>query len=123
MNRSTRDHEIIQGYFIPAGSWIEVSIWGIHHSAAVWPDPEVFDPGRFDVPAGQFPGGHRFAWMPFGTGPRSCVGMQIALLEIPIVIAAVLQAFRLETALTSISVHAAITLQPTGDLALHLQPV
>jgi cytochrome P450 len=68
MNRSTRDEEIIDGYHIPAGSWLEVSIWGIHHSAAVWPEPEVFDPGRLDVPNGQFPGGHRYAWMPFGAG-------------------------------------------------------
>ena len=40
--------------------------------------------------------------MPFGAGPRACIGMQIAMLEIPIVIAAVLQSFVLETPLTSI---------------------
>jgi cytochrome P450 len=123
MNRSTPNDEIINGYYIPAGSWLEVSIWGIHHSAAVWPEPEIFDPWRFDVPAGQFPGGHRYAWMPFGAGPRACIGMQIAMLEIPIVLAAVLGAFTLETQLASIPVHAAITLQPTGALPLRLQPV
>jgi cytochrome P450 len=123
MNRSTRNDEIIEGYRIPAGSWLEVSIWGIHHSPAVWPEPEVFEPDRFDVPAGQFAGGHRYAWMPFGAGPRACIGMQIAMLEIPIVIAAVLQAFRLETQLTSIPVHAAITLQPTGALPLRLRAI
>ena len=96
-------------------------MWGIHHSAAVWPDPEVFDPRRFDVPTRQFPGSHRYAWMPFGAGPRGCIGMQIAMLEIPIVIAAVLQAFTLETQLASIPVHAAITLQPTGSLSLQLR--
>ena len=121
MNRSTRDDEVIAGYHIPAGSWVEVSMWGMHHSAAVWPDPEVFDPRRFDVPPRQFPGSHRYAWMPFGAGPRGCIGMQIAMLEIPIVIAAVLQAFTLETQLTSIPVHAAITLQPTGSLSLQLR--
>jgi cytochrome P450 len=123
MNRSTRTDEIIDGRHVPAGSWLEVSIWGIHHSAAVWPEPEVFDPQRFNVGTGQYPGGHRYAWMPFGAGPRACIGMQIAMLEIPIVIAAVLQAFTVRTQLTSIPVHAAITLQPTGPLPLRLQPI
>ncbi|HEY6688450.1 MAG TPA: cytochrome P450 [Propionibacteriaceae bacterium] len=89
----------------------------------MWPEPEVFDPRRFDVPVGQYPGGHRYAWMPFGAGPRACIGMQIAMLEIPIVIAAVLQAFIVKTQLTSIAVHAAITLQATGALPLRLQRV
>jgi cytochrome P450 len=123
MNRSTRDDEILAGYHIPAGSWVEVSMWGIHHSATSWPEPEVFDPGRFDVPTRQFPGSHRYAWMPFGAGPRACIGMQIAMLEIPIVIATVLPSFALETPLTSIRVHAAITLQPTGSLPLQLRPI
>jgi cytochrome P450 len=123
MNRSTRNDEVLNGYHIPAGSWVEVSIWGIHHSPAVWHEPEVFDPQRFDVSAGKFPGGHKYAWMPFGTGPRACIGMQIAMLEIPIVIAAVLQAYALETPLNSVPVHAAITLQPNGSLPLQLQPL
>ena len=123
MNRSTRDDEVLAGYHIPAGSWVEVSMWGIHHSAAVWHEPEVFDPRRFDVPTRQFPGSHRYAWMPFGAGPRGCIGMQIAMLEIPIVMASVLQAFTLETQLASIPVHAAITLQPTGSLPLQLRSV
>jgi cytochrome P450 len=123
MNRSTRVDELVGGYRIPAGSWLEVSVWGIHHSAAVWDEPEIFDPRRFEVADRQFPGGHRYAWMPFGGGPRGCIGMQIAMLEIPIVMAAVLQAFTLETPLTSIPVHAAITLQPTGSLPLQLRPI
>ena len=87
----------------------------------MWPEPDVFDPERFDVPAGQFPGGHRYAWMPFGAGPRACVGMQIAMLEIPIVIASILQAFTLETPLSSVPVHAPITVLPSAALPLQLR--
>jgi cytochrome P450 len=123
MNRSTVNDEILAGYHIPAGSWLEVSIWGIHHSRAVWREPEIFDPRRFDVPSGQFPGGHRYSWMPFGAGPRACIGMQIAMLEIPILIAAILQAFVVETPLSSVPLHAAITVLPSAALPLQLLPL
>ena len=120
MARSTRHDEILGGYRIPAGSWIEVSPWGVHHSPAVWEDPDRFDPRRFNVQPGQFPGGHRYAWFPFGAGPRACIGMQIATLEVQIVIATILQAFTISTPLAVTPVHAAITLQPTGALSIQL---
>ena len=59
--------------------------------------------------------------MPFSAGPRACIGMQIAMLEIPIVIAAILQSFVLETPLTSIPLHAAIAVLPSETLPLGLQ--
>jgi cytochrome P450 len=120
MARSTRGTQILGGYRIPAGSWVEVSPWGVHHSPAVWPDPLRFDPRRFDLPAGAFPGGHRYAWFPFGAGPRACIGQQIALLEVQLVIATVLQSFTVTTPLTATPVHAAITLLPTGALPIQL---
>jgi cytochrome P450 len=120
MARSTLGDEILDGYHIPAGSWVEVSAWGVHHSPAVWTDPDRFDPRRFDVPPGQFPGGHRYAWFPFGSGPRACIGMQIATLEVQILLATILQAFRITTPLTAVPVHAAITLLPTGALPIQL---
>ncbi|MCW2812217.1 MAG: cytochrome [Friedmanniella sp.] len=120
--RSTRDDQVLGGYRIPARSWVEVSPWGVHHSPAVWPEPGRFDPRRFDVGPGELPGGHRYAWIPFGTGPRACVGMQIGLLEVQLVIAAVLQHFTITTPLTALPVHAAITLVPTGALPVRFQP-
>jgi cytochrome P450 len=119
--RSTVGDEVLGGYRIPAGSWVEVSPWGVHHSPAVWKDPDRFDPRRFDVQPGEFPGGHRYAWFPFGAGPRACIGMQIASLEVQIVIAAVLQAFTITTPLAAVPVHAAITLLPTGALPVQLR--
>jgi cytochrome P450 len=120
MARSTLGDEVLDGYRIPAGSWVEVSAWGVHRSPAVWPDPDRFDPRRFDVPPGQFPGGHRYAWFPFGSGPRACIGMQIATLEVQILLATILQSFTVSTPLTALPVHAAITLLPTGALPIQL---
>ena len=120
MARSTLGDEVLDGYRIPAGSWVEVSAWGVHRSPAVWPDPDRFDPLRFDVPPGQFPGGHRYAWFPFGSGPRACIGMQIATMEVQIVLATILQNFTITTPLTALPVHAAITLLPTGTLPIQL---
>ena len=120
MARSTLGDEVLDGYRIPAGSWVEVSAWGVHRSPAVWPDPDRFDPRRFDLPPGQFPGGHRYAWFPFGSGPRACIGMQIATLEVQILLATILQSFTITTPLTALPVHAAITLLPTGALPIQL---
>jgi cytochrome P450 len=87
--------EVLNGYRIPAGSAIVVSPWTVHRSPKIWDNPEAFDPRRFDIPAGQFPGGHKYAWFPFGAGPHACIGMQLAMLETPIVLATILQNYSL----------------------------
>ena len=122
VGRSPRDDQLLGGYRIPADAWVEVSIWGTHHSARVWPDPERFDPTRFDLPDDAHPGGHRYAYLPFGAGPRACVGSTIALTEVQITVAAVLQAYVIETPVPNIPVHAAITLLPTGQVPITLSP-
>ncbi|HSU35613.1 MAG TPA: cytochrome P450 [Propionibacteriaceae bacterium] len=122
IGRSTTTDEVLQGYRIPAGSAVVVSPWAVHRSPKVWPDPDRFDPRRFDVPAGQFPGGHKYAWFPFGAGPRACIGLQLAMLETPIVLATILQNYRLSTSVHTIPLDAAITLRPAEPLPVHVQP-
>jgi cytochrome P450 len=122
IGRSTTADEVLQGYRIPAGSAIVLSPWAVHRSPKIWSDPDTFDPRRFDVPAGQFPGGHKYAWFPFGAGPHACIGMQLAMLEAPIVLATILQNYRLSTTVQSIPLQAAVTLRPAQPLPVHLQP-
>ncbi|MEV0145382.1 MULTISPECIES: cytochrome P450 [unclassified Nonomuraea] len=81
------------GYEVPAGWYAGPSIPLVHHDPAVWDEPEEFRPERFL-------GGHQHArsWMPFGGGRRFCVGAQLALLEMRVVIREVLR--RLDLSVT-----------------------
>ena len=122
VGRRAERADVVCGHLIPAGSTVVVSPWVVHHSPKVWTRPDVFDPSRFDLTDGQHPGGHRYAWFPFGAGPHSCIGMQLAMLEAPLVLATILQAFQARTDLTSIPLTPAITLRPAAPLPLRLTP-
>jgi cytochrome P450 len=75
----------IGGIDLPAGINVSASIYGTHHRADLWPDPERFDPGRF---LSGRPGPNTF--FPFGGGVRRCIGAAFATYELKIVLAAVL---------------------------------
>ena len=119
--RRAEHDDVLCGRLIPAGSNVVMSPWAVQHSPRVWDQPDVFDPSRFDVAEGEHPGGHRYAWFPFGAGPHTCVGMQLALLEAPLVLATVLQAFKVRTELTAIPLTAAISLRPAAPLPIRLE--
>jgi unspecific monooxygenase len=75
---------------IPAGAVVMISPWVLHRHRRLWDAPDAFDPGRF-LPGAPTP--PRFAYMPFGAGPRVCVGAQFALAEATLVLAAMVQRF------------------------------
>ncbi|CAF1592583.1 unnamed protein product [Adineta steineri] len=66
-------------YQIPKGTIVNVSVYPIHHDPDVWPDPEKFIPERF-LPSEKAKR-HPMTYLPFGDGPRNCIGMRFALLE------------------------------------------
>ena len=67
----------------PARTLAFVSPYGVHLDPAVWPDPDRFDPDRFTPEKEAVR--HKSAWLPFGVGPRVCIGNAFALMEGPIV--------------------------------------
>jgi unspecific monooxygenase len=83
------------GIAIPAGAVVLIAPWVLHRHRRLWADPERFDPERF-LPGTPPP--DRFAYLPFGIGPRVCIGAQFALTEATLVLAAMVRAFHIERA-------------------------
>ena len=77
---------------IPAHSVVVVSPWLIHRNPALWPDPDSFDPERFSPARSE--GRARYSFIPFGAGPRICLGAGFAITEAVLVLATILQHWR-----------------------------
>ncbi len=75
---------------LPAGGLVLIAPWVLHRHHALWRDPDAFDPSRFLPDAPPPP---RFAFMPFGAGPRVCVGAQFAMTEAVLVLASLVRRF------------------------------
>jgi len=78
--------------FIAADTTIFVPVYAIHRHHRLWPEPERFDPERFAPDAAE--NRHRYSYLPFGAGPRICIGMNFALQEATAILAVLLGAFR-----------------------------
>ncbi len=96
ISRVALEDDTLGGYHIPAGTTVCVSLYATHRLPTLWPDPERFDPDRFE-PA-QCAARHRFAYMPFAAGHRNCIGAGQAMVELKLVVARMAQRYRLELA-------------------------
>jgi cytochrome P450 len=94
LSREAIDTDVLSGRRIRAGTVVTVSPFLLHRHRMLWRDPDVFDPERF-LGANRDTI-DRFAYIPFGAGPRVCIGMGFALLEAVIVLAHFLRAFRFD---------------------------
>lgn len=93
ITRQSYQADEIGGYEIPADSILFVAPYATHRHPDFWPSPERFDPDRFlPEAAAERP---RFAYFPFGGGPRLCIGNEFALMEATIALAMILQRYRL----------------------------
>ncbi|MEU6881062.1 cytochrome P450 [Streptomyces sp. NPDC046712] len=110
----------IGGHTIPAGADVIVAPWVTHRHPAYWEDPERFDPERFTPEAEA--SRPRYAWFPFGGGPRACIGQHFSMLESVIALAMILQEYDLEAIDTEVPVDAAITLQAAGRARCRVRP-
>lgn len=91
--RSAREDDVIGGRRVPAGAPLMLAQYATHRHPDFWEDPERFDPDRF-LPE-RAAGRHRFAYMPFSAGQRQCIGNHMAMLEMKLVVAMAVRAYRL----------------------------
>jgi len=92
--RTSREWDIVAGLPVPANTDVLVSTWLLHRQRDIWPEPDSFRPERF-LPenAANIP---RDAYLPFGLGPRVCIGARFAMMEMVIVLACLLRRVRFD---------------------------
>ena len=93
--RAARGTDTITGMAVKPNDVILISPWLLHRHEKLWRDPNAFIPQRFLPPA---PPPDRFAYLPFGAGPRVCIGAHFALVEAIVALAKLVGTFRIDLA-------------------------
>ena len=120
MSRQALGPDELAGKRIRKGNLVMVAQWVLHRHRLLWTNPDRFDPRRF------LPGAReridRFAYLPFGAGPRVCIGASFSLQEAAIILAHLMRSFsfELQTNHKAMPVQR-ITLRPAGGLPMILR--
>ena len=107
------------GYRIPAGTRVLYSIYLTHRDPRHWPDPDRFKPGRFSPEQNKTR--TPYAYVPFGGGPRICIGFMFAEVEVKIVLARLLQQFDLAFTGHAVHLHMGATLEPRPGVMMRVR--
>ncbi|MFJ1751588.1 cytochrome P450 [Kitasatospora sp. NPDC088134] len=109
---------VVGGVEIPAGADVLIAPYVTHRHPAHWEDPERFDPERF-TPEREA-GRHRYAWYPFGGGPRACIGQHFSMLESVLALAVLLREYEVTAVDTEVPLGQGITLEVRGPVRVKL---
>jgi cytochrome P450 len=112
ITRSTTADMELGGSHIPAGSLVILSPWIVHRHPAAWDDPEAFRPDRFLAGAQVSSPGLRTAYIPFGAGPRMCIGRDFAYAEAVVSLAMICRAVRLAPSGPPVRALPQVTIRP-----------
>ncbi len=108
-SRQALAEDVVCGTRVPKGSFITVASWVLHRHKLWWKDPQEFRPERFLAPESESV--DRFAYIPFGTGPRVCLGKHLGLLEATVLLAMTAREFRLR-------LKPGVSVEPLGRMTL-----
>jgi cytochrome P450 len=116
VSRRARNADVLRGHAIRPGAQVYVPIWLLHRHPAFWDHPERFSPRRFAADASLR---HAPAYLPFGLGPRHCIGGQFALLDMRCLLAHVAAALELQRVdARPVEGEAQINLRPRGPVVM-----
>lgn len=117
--REAIKNEKMNGYPIKKGDTILIVSQLIHRHTKFWKNPNVFDPDRFDQ---ELP--HKYAYLPFGRGPRMCIGMNLALMEMQVILYHMLKSnFEIEVpSNTEIEYEVTLSYRPKTDIRV-IKPI
>lgn len=121
VGREAAGAHVVGDYEIPRGGVVLMSQYLVHRDARWWERPEAFEPGRW-LGESSAAGRPRYAYFPFGGGPRQCVGESFAWLEGILLIATLAQRWRLRLVDgSSVRLHATITLRPRDPMRMRVE--
>jgi cytochrome P450 len=117
LSRRSHAADVIGGLDVPAGTLVIVSPWLLHRRADSWPDPLAFRPDRF-----MDAGARRKGYLPFGQGPRLCIGREFALGEMVVLLSRLLASYRVDLpqGWTRPTAQAQVAVHPRGGMPLVL---
>lgn len=120
LDRQAAAADTLDGHQVQPGDIVSIWPWLLHRHQALWNDADAFDPDRW-LPERRA-ACHRFQYIPFGAGPRICVGMRFATVEALVVLAHWLAEWRfLPIPRREVRPHGSVTLRPAGGLPLRLE--
>lgn len=120
LSREALADDVVGGYRVKGGTTVQICPYAMHRNPDLWPDPERFDPDRF-LPE-EVEKRDRYAYIPFGGGPRVCLGKRFAMMEAPFLIAMVVQRYKMIPATDApVEPEPMITLRPKGGVPVRLQ--
>ncbi len=110
---------------LPRGTTVSIPVYGIHHDPDIYPNPETFDPDRFLPDAVQKR--HSLSHIPFGDGPRNCIGLRFGLMQTKVGLATILKNFELTPCSRStnplVLSTKSLVLAPEGGLWLNVKNI
>lgn len=115
-DREAMGEDEICGRPVRRGDFVSIWPWLLHRHRALWDDPDAFDPARF-APERKADR-HRFQYIPFGAGPRTCVGARFAMTEALAILATWLSEWQFGARSNSIRFSGSVTLRPHAGMRL-----